>query len=212
VKQTDWTAYYEKPFKPASLTRKITGQHLIGAIKKHVQPYRHLKLAELGGANSAFLEHIIASLSPSEYRIIDSNKSGLEKTRHRIKKKNNVKLFHKDILNGPLGFEPCDIAISVGLIEHFDAVGTKKAIKAHFDLIKPGGCAVITFPTPTCLYRSARWVAEMTGQWMFHDERPLAFKEVIETAQEYGQILEQKIIWPIVFTQGLIVCKKFSGE
>ncbi len=45
---------------------------------------------------------------------------------------------------------------------------------------------------------------------MFHDERPLVFREVLETVEKYGQVLDQKIIWPIVFTQGLIVCKKIS--
>ncbi len=119
-----------------------------------------------------------------------------------------VELLLKDILNDDLEDEQSDLVLSVGLIEHFDPKGTQKAVKTHFDLLKPGGLAVITFPTPTFLYRVARYCAEKLGLWIFHDERPLEFKEVVETVEKYGQLLEQKIIWPIVFTQGLIVCRK----
>ena len=208
MKKTDWTKYYDTPYKAASFTRKITGRTLIESIKAHATKKTDMVLTELGGANSAFLELIIEQLNPCKYNIIDLNKTGLEKTRDRIPSGKNIELLHKDILKDDLKTEQSDLVLSVGLIEHFDPKGTQQAVKAHFDLLKPGGLAVITFPTPTCLYRSARYIAEKMEVWIFHDERPLEFKEVIVAVEKYGHVLGQEIIWPIIFTQGLVVCRK----
>lgn len=208
LKKTDWTKYYDKPYRTASFTRRITGRTLVGAIKKHFGETKGMVLTEIGGANSAFLELLLRELKPSEYTIIDSNETGLEKTRERIRPEDNVHLLKKDILNGEFDRQTSDLVLSVGLIEHFDQKGTQKAIQAHFEILKPGGFAVMTFPTPTVLYRISRFVAEKLGLWIFHDERPLMIQEVLETAKNYSESLEFKIIWPIFFTQGIAVFKK----
>ncbi|MBU1194136.1 MAG: class I SAM-dependent methyltransferase [Proteobacteria bacterium] len=208
MKKTNWTKYYDKPYKTASFTRRITGRELVGAIKKHFGSTQGMSLTEIGGANSAFLELLLQELKPSEYAIIDSNATGLEKTRERIQPQDNVQLLQKDILTGAFDRQTSDLVLSVGLIEHFDQKGTQKAIQAHFEILKPGGYAVITFPTPTFLYRISRFISQKLGLWIFHDERPLMITEVLETAQNYGRLLEYKIIWPIFFTQGLAVFKK----
>ena len=83
---------------------------------------------------------------------------------------------------------------------------------AHVEMLRPGGIAVITFPTPTRLYRVTRSLAERTGNWIFHDERPLEFAEVRRSIGPYARILHEEIIWPIFLTQGLVVAQKyFSG-
>jgi len=209
-KKTDWTKYYNSPYKTASFTRKITGRIIVQTLKKYFKNQKGILLTEIGGANSAFLELLIDELNPCKYVIIDNNLSGLEKTKKRIKKDYNVVLLTRDILNCDVENATSDLVLSIGLIEHFDKSGTQKAIKAHFDLLKPGGYALITFPTPTFLYRAARFFAEKLGLWIFHDERPLPVKEVIETAQKYGEQMEYRIIWPIIFTQGMVVFQKKS--
>ena len=206
-KKTDWTRYYNSPYKTASITRKITGHILIKTIRKYVGNVKNLSIIELGGANSAFLELLIKALNPLEYIIIDNNQAGLEKTKTRITKDNNVAVFNKDILNLDMKNQ-ADLVLSIGLIEHFDKTGTRKAIKAHFDLLKPEGFAVMTFPTPTILYKIIRYAAEALGLWIFHDERPLLIDKVIKAAELYGDKKEFKIIWLIFLTQGLVVFQK----
>ncbi len=207
LKKTDWTAYYDRPYKTASITRKFTERILINTIKKYTKDKDRLSLIELGGANSAFLETIIDKIKPAEYLIIDNSQAGLDKTKNRISETDNIMLFNQDILN--LNFDrQVDLVFSVGVIEHFDRAGTQKAIQSHFDLLKPGGIALITFPTPTLLYRIVRFLAELTGLWIFHDERPLLFEEVNETAKLYGTKQSFKIIWPIMLTQGIAVFQK----
>lgn len=205
---TDWTKYYTTPYKTATFTRKITGRILIATIKKYINENEPLKLTELGGANSAFLELIVDQICPREYVIIDNNKTGLEKTKERIPENCKIQLLQEDILNNRLKTSDSDLVLSIGLIEHFDHVGTARAIRAHFDLLKPGGIAIITFPTPTFLYRFSRFIAEMIGVWIFHDERPLNFQEVLEAAIQSGKLLEQRVIWSIIFTQGVVVLRK----
>jgi predicted SAM-dependent methyltransferase len=116
---------------------------------------------------------------------------------------------HQDCRAVTLDLE-ADAVFSVGLIEHFDPAGTRQAIGSHFALLKPGGCAVISFPTPTWLYRVARWLTEAVGAWKFPDERPLDRAEVLSAASQFGQVEFEKILWPIVFTQRLMVFRKFS--
>ena len=104
-----------------------------------------------------------------------------------------------------------EVVFSVGLIEHFDREGTRRAVDAHFALLKPGGIAVISFPTPTPLYRLARMAAELAGAWIFHDERPLRLDEVAAAAAPHARLLSHRILWPIVFTQCLAVWRKHGA-
>jgi cyclopropane fatty-acyl-phospholipid synthase-like methyltransferase len=104
-----------------------------------------------------------------------------------------------------------DLVFSVGLIEHFSAEDTKRAIAAHFNLLRPAGVAILSFPTPTILYRLIRWIAEMIGLWIFHDERPLPRNEIIAAIEEHGDIRYEKINWAILLTQMVIIVKKKSA-
>jgi hypothetical protein len=97
---------------------------------------------------------------------------------------------------------------SIGLIEHFDPEGTRRAIRTHFDLLRVGGCAIISFPTPTWLYTSARAIAEVLGVWRFPDERPLPRDEVSNVLASLGVVLFEKTLWPLVFTQRLMIIRK----
>lgn len=208
MEKTDWTKYYQTPYKTAAISRKITGRRLVRIIKKYIHNPGGISLTELGGANSAFLELLMDELNPAAYVIVDNNCAGLEKTKQRIKKGDNVVLLNRDILNSNFEDLLSDLALSIGVIEHFDEKDIQKAVKVHFDVLKKNGLAVITFPTPTVLYKIARFISERLGLWIFHDERPLQIKEVLKIAAEYGDQLEYSIIWPIVFTQAVVVFRK----
>ncbi len=206
-KKTNWNSYYNKPYKTASLTRKITSKVLINTIKNNIADKKELSVIELGGANSAFLKAVNEKIKPKEYLIIDNNQAGLNKTKSRIVGKDHITILNQDILSMSLDHK-VDLIFSVGLIEHFDKAGTKKAIESHFDLLKPGGIAIFTFPTPTFLYKIVRFISEKMGLWIFHDERPILFDEVYETARTLGEKKSYKIIWPIMLTQGIAVFQK----
>ncbi len=203
---TNWTSYYARPFILAKITRGITGFYLRRLIRKNLSKSGPA-IIELGGADSCFLERLNASLRPSRYTIIDNNASGLEKTEKRIGNRLRIHLVNNDVLNPALG-AAADLVFSIGLVEHFTPEDTRQALRTHFALAAEDGLVVVGFPTPTVLYRGVRKLSELLGLWMFPDERPLTFDEVLGTVSEFGDVLDRKIVWPIFLTQGIIVARK----
>ena len=197
---TDWDSYYRSVPPVAYLTRRYTGAVLVSALRRFGG--RIERLVEFGGANSCFLGRIEAEIEPREYHVVDTNAYGLS-----LLKAGRVTSHQQDCRAVTVDLE-ADAVFSIGLIEHFDKAGTRQAILSHFALLKPGGCAIISFPTPTLLYRVARWVTEAVGAWKFPDERPLDRAEVLLTAGECGRVEFEKILWPLVFTQRLMVFRK----
>jgi putative flippase GtrA len=203
---TDWTNYYTKVPPTAKLTRKYTTAVLMHALKKYAGTGIR-SLAELGGANSFFLDEIRRAVRPQRLHIVDLNDFGLDLLRNRLDATEQVFLHHVDCRTATLP-EPCDAVFSVGLIEHFDPPNTRAATAAHFRLLRPGGIAIISFPTPTWLYRIARSFCEVAGLWKFPDERPLTRDEVLSAVQDHGSVLFEKTLWPLILTQRMIVARK----
>jgi len=202
---TDWDAYYKHVPKTAQATRKYTTRVLVGALKRYGGTG---KVVEIGGANSCFLDAIQRDVVPAEYHVVDSNRYGLSLLQGR----KDVVTHEADVLRlGDLGFR-ADVVFSIGLIEHFDPEGTRRAIEAHFALLKPGGYAIISYPTPTWLYRVARAATEALGMWKFHDERPLKRPEVAGVVRKHGEIEFEKTLWPLVFTQHIMAIRKGHHE
>jgi hypothetical protein len=166
-----------------------------------------LHIVEIGGANSCFVDKILAGVRPARYHIIDNNRYGLDLLQNRNFQSAGVSWALGDVLDLPS--QPfADVVYSVGLVEHFDPSQTAEAIRGHFRLAKEGGYVIISFPTPTWLYRITRTVVEAAGMWKFPDERPLMRDEVALVMSQYGDIIWEKTLWPLVFTQHMIVVRK----
>jgi putative flippase GtrA len=197
---TNWDEYYRSPAPTAHLTRRYTARALVECMRNFGGKID--QLVEFGGANSCFLDTVRAAVAPREYHVIDTNAYGLALLGGR-----GVIAHQQDCRAVSPGME-ADLAFSIGLIEHFDPAGTREAIESHFRAVKPGGCAIISFPTPTLLYRVARRITEAAGAWKFPDERPLDREEVMAAAHDLGRLEFEKLLWPIVFTQRLMVFRK----
>lgn len=206
---TNWDEYYSKPYKTAQLSRRYTLSRLVSLLRAFGKP--RPRMLELGGGNSCFFTGLQDALAPRRYLVADSNRRGVERFNERCGG-GSAEAFVGDVtaerLRLPAGEGPLDVCFSVGLIEHFDAVGTAKAIEAHFDALAPGGIALISYPHPTWLYRASRALSEALGLWIFHDERPLLADEVIAAARRHGELLHEEILWPLFFTQQMLVFRK----
>jgi len=204
---TDWDRYYTSTPFTAKLTRKYTESVIVRALQQFGGARSMDSIVEIGGANSCFLNRIMAEFDPGTYHVVDSNQFGLDLLRRRFNGRTNIILHATDCLN--LDFDlKADVVFSIGLIEHFEPAGTQRVIQAHFDLLKQGGIAIISYPTPTLLYRVARSLCEGAGLWKFPDERPLDRGEVLESLQDCGKVLFEKTLWPLVFTQHMMVVQK----
>ena len=204
--KTNWDQYYLKPYASAKMTRKIMEQRLIANMKTFIKD--EIKIMEVGGANSCFLEGILKEVRPKEYYVVDNNETGLIKLRQRKSLSASVYLYNRDILKLEMA-DSVDLCFSVGLIEHFPLEKTKAAIKAHFDTVKSGGIVLLTFPTSTWLYHLTRFWSVLMGLWIFNDERPLRVEDVISLTDQYGEILHHEIVWPIFLTQAIVVARKY---
>ncbi len=206
---TDWDRYYASVPATAKLTRKYTTAALLASIRRFAIPVSNgpLAIAELGGANSCFLDAMLAGVPCRSYDIVDSNRYGLSLMEDRAVAGSVVRLHEQDVLALTVALQ-ADLVYSVGLIEHFDPAGTRWAVRAHFDLLRPGGIAMITYPTPTWLYRAARGLLETFGLWKFPDERPLKHEEVLADLEACGEVLSRRTLWPLILTQGLVVARK----
>ena len=210
MKKTDWDRYYEKPHKIAAVTRRITAGVLVRLMRKYGTAGT-MRIMELGGANSCFYDAVKKRIGFAGYGVIDSNSKGLELFRKRMGD-DRVTVINEDILAMGKREGEYDLVFSVGLVEHFDAGETAQVIRAHEGLMKDTGFCIITFPTPTCLYRTARKFAELLKVWKFPDERPLTFSEVVSVVEQFGTVLHRSVIWPIILTQGVIVFRKKPAE
>lgn len=210
VHATDWDTYYQSVPATAKLTRRYTTSVLLDALRRAApNECAGLAITEIGGANSCFLDAITEQLRPASYDVVDTNAYGLSLLAKRLTDPAKVRLHHQSVLE--MSLPPAsDVVFSVGLIEHFDERRTREAVLAHFDVVRPGGVVLLTFPTPTGLYRATRKLIEAMGMWKFPDERPLEPREVIQAVQERGEILQEKVLWPLMLTQYLIVARRTS--
>ena len=209
-KATDWNAYYANVAPTAKLTRRYTTAVLLDAIRSHASAANgdgRLAIVEIGGANSCFLDSILAGVGCRSYDVVDTNEYGLSLLAGKVEGSEVLRLHQQSVLD--LHMRPqADLVFSVGLIEHFDPAETRKAVQAHFDVLRPGGVAIISFPTPTLLYRVTRGFIELVGMWKFHDERALMRGEVTASVEECGDVLKSETLWPLLLTQELVVARK----
>jgi SAM-dependent methyltransferase len=202
---TDWDRYYLKPYRAATVSRAIVGRRLRRLIARHMEGARHFTITELGGANSCFYDMLARDFAPATYTAVDTNALGLDHLRQRAPA---AHVMHRDILCLEGAAVPgSDLVFSIGLIEHFSPADTARAVAAHFRFVRPGGLVVISFPTPTWLYRLARSISEALGLWIFHDERPLRLAEIAPLLRSLGTLRDDFIIWPIGFTQHMIALR-----
>lgn len=208
MERSNWDEYYESPFPAAKYTRRLSANLLVALIRKFAPTSgSEMTVAELGGANSAFLDRIRRCFHPREYHVIDISQAGLDMVSARFPGDPKLFTHHADVLHLDLDIR-VDVAFSVGLVEHFDQTGTRKAIGTHFNILHDGGVAILSYPTPTWLYRLTRGAAELLGIWKFPDERPLRKSEVIAALPDIADVCSTTVNWPIVLTQEMMVAKK----
>jgi SAM-dependent methyltransferase len=208
AKATDWNEYYRRERFLLRFTQPFIFGALLRALKIYSVP--HPVVVELGGAGGGVFDAVRLTLHPAAYHVVDTNEYGLNLIREKTGG-GSVFLHLQDARNPALDLS-ADVVFSTGLIEHFDEEGTRKAIRSHLTLLKPGGVAVITFPTPTFLYRISRGISEFAGKWIFHDERPLRMPEIRAAIEGAGILLDERLIWQTPWTQEIVVIRRLTSS
>ncbi|MDF1645861.1 MAG: methyltransferase domain-containing protein [Legionellaceae bacterium] len=209
-KPTDWESYYQKPSFFAKFTRKTTERILLDALKEQHAREPIQTICELGGGNSCFFTAIRQEFPEVHYTIVDNNQLSVDLFREKNIQDKRVSAEVEDALVWQETAQKFDVVFSVGLIEHFSAYDTSCLIRNHFLISKKGGLVMMTFPTPTWLYKTIRFCSEQLNQWIFHDERPLELDEVTSEVSQYAHIIRRFINWRTVLTQGVVIGTGFT--
>lgn len=208
---TDWVQYYRAPIGLAHITRWMSANKIANLISRYIERKNKIEICEIGGANSCFLLPLCARFNVNRYHVIDNCNYGLKLlTKKQPSSSTTVSSQNGNVLEHVhWKRNSFDLVLSVGLIEHFDQEGTRSAISAHFSQVRKDGLVLITFPTPTRIYRLLRSFLEKIGKWNFPDERPLLQEEVRQCCKEYGTVIHESLNYGAVFTQGYILVKAF---
>jgi SAM-dependent methyltransferase len=112
---------------------------------KHLTKNKEYLFIELGCGGGTFLPHLKEKYPNMKLHGIDNSPQGCRLALEKLNNdKNSAEIILGDILKNPIKDKKFDISFSFGLIEHFDDPSTP--IKAHIDLLKPGGLLICAVP------------------------------------------------------------------
>jgi cyclopropane fatty-acyl-phospholipid synthase-like methyltransferase len=80
-----------------------------------------------------------------------------------------------------------DLAVSSGVVEHFEGEQRARALAGHHAALRPGGMAVVSVPHAWCLpYRLWKLYLETRGWWPYGMEIPYSQGELSRRAMDAG--------------------------
>lgn len=197
---SDWDEYYTR-FRVPDFMVNALWRHFEAVIRANVRAQgRRLVVVELGGADSCMYDRFARAFPVEAYHVVDNNHLGLERFRARAHGRTFV--HELDLLAAPPPMElAADVVFSVGVVEHFVAADTRRLIDVHFDIARPGGLVVMSFPTPTGMYWTYRRFLEIIGKFPPLYERPLRWEEVEPSLTQRGTPLDTHLIRATILTQ-----------
>jgi SAM-dependent methyltransferase len=121
--------------------------------------------------------------------LVDYSEPALEQARARFVRlgltANFVRSDMFDIGNDLAG--RFDVAMSLGVVEHFRGMDRTRAIRTHYDALRPGGVCLISVPNAACLtYRAWKMSLEIRRWWPYGVEIPYRRRELTARALRAG--------------------------
>lgn len=150
-----------------------------------------LRSVELGSGRGDF--SVMLAEKGAAVTLVDTNAAALSSARRRFDrlglsadtKQDDLFAFARGFGGGTAG--AFDVAVSLGVIEHFDGAARTLALKAHLDLLRPGGLAIVSVPHAwSWPYRLWKRRLETANAWPYGFEKPFSRRELIARAGEAG--------------------------
>lgn len=103
-----------------------------------------------------------------------------------------------------------DVALSSGVIEHFRGADRIRVVRAHYEVLRPGGLAVISVPNAWCApYRLWKAYLERRGWWPYGMEIPYTRRELGRIARHVGLEIVGLACYGFWHSVGSQVCRTF---
>jgi cyclopropane fatty-acyl-phospholipid synthase-like methyltransferase len=155
-------------------------------IAKQFGSIRGLRSIELGCGRGDL--SVLLAEAGAEVTLLDSSERALEVARRRFDRLGLSARFEQGDMqsrtNSPRHF---DLAVSLGVVEHFVGEARSHALRAHIEALRPGGLALISVPYRWCPpYRLWKAYLELRGWWPYGVERPYSRVEIVRRARRAG--------------------------
>jgi SAM-dependent methyltransferase len=167
--------------------RLIRWQRIEAKILERFGAFAGLSIVELGagrGTNAALMAHRGARVT-----VLDYSQTALDRSRRLFDNLGlPVELVLQDALELPDDLRGrYDVSMSFGLAEHFLGDPRAAIVRAHFDVLKPGGIAFVSVPNAhNPPYRLYKWITERTGRWTIGEEYPFSRRELERHCRALG--------------------------
>ena len=147
TEQQYWDQHWEKLKLPVANTLAASSgltRAIVEEFERATASRPPKTVLEIGGAPGGFLAYF-ASRHGAEIHALDYSEAGCRKTEENFRLLGQpVQVHQQDVFAVGPDFPRFDLVYSLGLIEHF--AETQRIIKAHADLVKPGGLLILGVP------------------------------------------------------------------
>jgi len=146
-----------------------------------------LRTIELGSGRGDL--SILLAERGARVTLLDENPAALAQAQYRFDRLGLAGGYEQDDFLGPrkAHADRFDVAVSSGVIEHFQGADRTRAIAAHACALRAGGMAIISVPNAWCIpYRVWKKYLELRGWWPYGMERPYAHGELLRRSREAG--------------------------
>lgn len=150
-------------------------------------PGRALRTIELGCGRGDL--SVLLAQRGARVTLFDASARALDQARARFDRLKITADYKQGDLLGSLEelSDRYDVALSSGVIEHFENDDRTRVVRAHHDVLRPGGLGVISVPNAWCIpYRLRKWYLELRGWWPYGLELPYAKRELLRRARAAG--------------------------
>jgi SAM-dependent methyltransferase len=148
---------------------------------------RGLRTIELGSGRGDL--SVLLAQRGAEVTLFDQSDKALAEAERRFDRLKLPARFERgDMFATPqCNHKTFDVSLSSGVIEHFKGEDRTHAVRAHHDVLRDGGMAIISVPHAWCpSYRLWKAYLELRGWWPYGLEIPYSKRELITRARRAG--------------------------
>jgi len=146
-----------------------------------------LRTIELGAGRGDL--SVLLAEHGAKVTLFDASEQAHEQARKRFRRLGLDADYVKGDMLGSLSKQAgqFDLAISSGVVEHFEDDQRTQTLAAHHAVLRPGGMAIVSVPHSWCFsYRLWKLYLETRGWWPYGMEIPYSQKELTRRACEAG--------------------------
>ena len=146
-----------------------------------------LRTIELGAGRGDL--SVLLAARGAKVTILDYSPAALDLARERFERWSlPAEYVQRDLFDAAAsGGNGYDVALSLGVVEHFRGANREAAIRAHRLVLRPGGMTVICVPHAACPpYRLWKAYLELRGWWPYGLEIPYSKREMTGLAKAAG--------------------------